>query len=110
MEQTNQECITPAAFENLPPDSQFERNGNLLSGRLDLIRDVNVTLDARVGGCELSVAELSRLKNGDVLTLDRAPDEPIDILLNGTVIARGRLVVAGEYFGIRVEEITGLTL
>jgi flagellar motor switch protein FliN/FliY len=102
--------ITTTTFGELPPQSDFDGRSHLLAGRLDLLKDVNVMLDTRVGQCELSVAALSQLKNGEVLTLDRAPDEPIDIMLGGTVVAKGRLVVVGEYFGVRIEDIAELTL
>lgn len=105
----NQQTVTTIALGALPPESGFNRESSLLDGRLDLIKDVNVKLDVRLGGCELSIADLSKLKEGDVLTLDKAPDELIEVTLGGEVIARGRLVVAGEYFGIRIEQIAELT-
>ncbi|OHX12059.1 hypothetical protein BI347_00050 [Chromobacterium sphagni] len=82
----------------------------LLDGRLDLLKDVKVQLDTRLGHCQLSVAALNALKEGEVLTLDRMPGEPVDILLAGKVVARGSLVVAGDYFGVRIEEVAQLTV
>lgn len=105
-----QKTVNSMNFGDLPPEGDFDRNNHVLSGRLDLIKDVNVQLETRLGGCELSIAKLSQLKDGDVLTLDKKPDDLIEIILGGTVVARGRLVVAGECFGVRIEQITELSI
>ena len=81
----------------------------LLDGRLELLSDVRVQLDTRVGRCQLSVAELNRLKEGEVLVLDKMPGDPVEILLAGQVVARGSLVVAGDSLGVRIEEVAKLT-
>jgi flagellar motor switch protein FliN len=73
--------------------------------RLDLIRDVPVEVEAKLGVAQLSVARLFALRDGDALTLDTRVDEPVDILLEGKVIARGEIVVVGEHFGVRLREI-----
>jgi flagellar motor switch protein FliN/FliY len=80
----------------------------LLEGKLGLLKDVKVQLETRLGRCEMSLSALNGLKEGEVLALDRAPGDPVEILLGGQVVARGSLVVAGDYFGIRVEEIASL--
>jgi flagellar motor switch protein FliN/FliY len=80
----------------------------LLDGKLDLLKDVKVQLDTRIGRCELNIARLNQLKAGELLTLDRAPGDPVEVVLTGQVVARGPLVVAGEFFGVQIEEVAPL--
>ncbi|PHV12889.1 flagellar motor switch protein FliN [Chitinimonas sp. BJB300] len=63
---------------------------------------------ARLGGTELSVGELMDMKENAVLPLDRLLDDPVDLLLDGHVVARGQLVAVGDSFGIRVTELPKL--
>jgi len=77
----------------------------LFAGRLELIRGVKVRLSVSVGGAEISVAELFALKEGALLPLDKATDEPIEIYLDDRLVGRGELVVVGDHFGVRVTEI-----
>jgi len=78
---------------------------NMFGGNLSLIRDVKVKLEAVVGGTELTVGELFDLKNQSVIQLNASTNAPIDVRLDGKVIARGHLVVVGDNFGICIEEI-----
>jgi len=71
-------------------------------GRLSRIK-VNMTVE--VGHARLTLEELLRLNEGAVVELDRMAGDPLDILVNGTQIARGEVVVVGERFGIRFSEI-----
>jgi len=57
-----------------------------------------------VGEVETSVSELLQLKQGSVLALDRLVDEPLDVLVDQHVVARGVLVAVGEHFGVRITE------
>lgn len=81
----------------------------LLDGKLELLKDVKVQLETRLGRSELSISALNSLKEGEVLTLDRAPGDLVDIILGGQVVARGSLVVTGDYFGIRVDEVAPIS-
>ncbi|MGQ5524415.1 FliM/FliN family flagellar motor switch protein [Chitinimonas sp. PSY-7] len=76
-----------------------------IGASLQIIRNVKVKLTARLGGTELSVGELMDLKESAVLKLDRLLDDPIDLLLDGHVVARGQLVAVGDSFGVRVTEL-----
>lgn len=76
-----------------------------LERQLDLVRDIKVTVRASMGSAEMTIAALFALREGDVVTLDRDTDAPIDILLEGNLIARGQLVAAGDRFGLRITEI-----
>lgn len=68
---------------------------------LDIVTQVQVC----VGETKMSVAELGGARTGQVLTLDRAVDAPVDLLLAGQVVARGVLVAVGEHFGVRLTEV-----
>lgn len=70
-----------------------------------LIAQVRVRVTATLGHTTLSVAELAALADGSVLSLDRGVDEPLDLLLDGQVIARGTLVAVDDQFGLRITHI-----
>jgi flagellar motor switch protein FliN/FliY len=78
---------------------------SLLGENLDLIRNVKLRLAVSVGACELSVGELFALKENAVLSLDKNTREPVEVLLDGKVIARGTLVAVDDNFGVRISEI-----
>ena len=71
---------------------------------LPLLGSVKLNVEVRVGSAEVSVAELLEMKQGAVLVLDRTVEAPLDILVDGHVVARGTLVAVGEHFGVRITE------
>lgn len=75
------------------------------AGGLELLHDVEMEVTAELGRTRMSVRELLSLSPGAVVELDRAAGSPCDLLVNGTLIARGEVVVIDEDFGIRVTEI-----
>lgn len=74
-------------------------------GGLELLRDVEMEVTAELGRTRMAVRELLSLAPGAVVELDRAAGSPADLLVNGTLIARGEVVVVDEDFGIRITEI-----
>lgn len=72
---------------------------------LKLLESIEVKLTVEVGRTELTIRDLLRLSEGSVVELDRLAGDPLDVLVNGTAIAKGEVVVVGERFGIRVAEI-----
>jgi len=72
---------------------------------IDVILDVPVTLSLEVGRAQMSVGELLRLSHGAVVELDRKAGEPLDVLVNGALVARGEIVVVNDKFGIRLTEV-----
>jgi flagellar motor switch protein FliN/FliY len=74
-------------------------------GGLDLLRDVSMEVTVELGRTRMTVRELLSLSPGAVVELDRAAGSPADLLVNGTLIARGEVVVVDEDFGIRITEI-----
>ena len=69
------------------------------------LHSVRTRLTVCVGTAELSVGELLGAKEQQVLRLDRTVEQPVDILLEGQVVARGMLVAVGEHFGVRITEL-----
>ncbi|MPQ99489.1 flagellar motor switch protein FliN [Modestobacter sp. I12A-02628] len=74
-------------------------------GSLDLLRNVAMEVTVEIGRTRMTVAELLSLHPGEVIELDRAASAPADLLVNGTLIARGEVVVVDEDFGLRISEI-----
>jgi len=72
---------------------------------LTVILDIPVILSMEVGGTNISIRELLQLNQGSVIELDRLAGEPLDVLVNGTLIAHGEVVVVNEKFGIRFTDI-----
>lgn len=73
--------------------------------QIELIQGVKVRLGTSLGQAELSVAELFALQEGALVTLDRTPDDPVQIHLDGRLVAEGELVVVGDRFGVRITRI-----
>jgi flagellar motor switch protein FliN len=70
-----------------------------------LLAQIPLRLSVEIGSVSRSMQDLLDLQQGAVVVLDRPIDEPVDILANGTVIARGEVVNAGERYGVRITEI-----
>ena len=91
------------ALEELQADAA---SGDPVASRsLDVVRDVQVQLTAVLGGTTMTVGELFALKEDGVVTLDTLVDQPVDLLLNQQVVARGALVVADEHFAVQITEV-----
>jgi len=75
------------------------------SERLDLLSNVEMDVTAELGRTRMTVRELLSLTPGVVVELDRMAGSPIDLFVNGTLIARGEVVVIDEEFGVRITEI-----
>ncbi len=72
---------------------------------LEAILDVPVTLSLEVGRASITIGELLKLNQGSVVELKRSAMEPMDVLVNGTIVARGEIVVVDESFGIRLVDV-----
>ena len=75
------------------------------SASLDSILDIPVTLSVEIGQTGLSIRSLLQLNQGSVVELDRLAGEPLDVLVNGTLVAHGEVVVVNEKFGIRLTDV-----
>lgn len=72
---------------------------------MDVILDIPVTISMEIGRTEISIQNLLQLNQGSVVELDRLAGEPMDVLVNGTLIAHGEVVVVNEKFGIRLTDV-----
>ncbi|WP_040262329.1 flagellar motor switch protein FliN [Pseudomonas massiliensis] len=72
---------------------------------LDVILDIPVTISMEVGSTEINIRNLLQLNQGSVIELDRLAGEPLDVLVNGTLVAHGEVVVVNEKFGIRLTDV-----
>jgi len=70
-----------------------------------LLENIDVVLTVEVGSAEIKIRDLLRLNEGSVIELDRLAGDPLDIMANGTMIAKGEVVMVGERFGVRFSEI-----
>ena len=73
--------------------------------KLDTILDIPVTIFMEVGRSQISIRNLLQLNQGSVVELDRVAGEPLDVLVNGTLIAHGEVVVVNDKFGIRLTDV-----
>ena len=97
----NAEAAQAAEFDEIQDDGQ-PASGDV---NLDVILDVPVTLSMEVGRTRIPIRNLLQLNQGSVVELDRAAGEPLDVFVNGTLIAHGEVVVVNERFGIRLTDV-----
>ncbi len=76
-----------------------------VSPNLKRLENIEVQLTVEVGGTKISIGDLMKLNDGSVVELERLAGEHLDILVNGTLLARGEVVLVGERLGIRFTEI-----
>lgn len=72
---------------------------------LSMILDIPVTLSMEIGQTRISISDLLKLGRNSVIELQRMADEPMDVLVNGTLVAHGEAVVVGDRFGIRLTDV-----
>lgn len=86
-------------------DTSSSGTSAVLSDPVNPLHLVKTRLEVRVGEISLTVGELMAAKAHQVFTLDRRTDEPVDLLLEGRVVARGELVAVGDNFAVRITEL-----
>jgi flagellar motor switch protein FliN/FliY len=93
--------------DRAPAPAPAEPSGTLGGSEvnLDVILDVPVTLSMEVGRTRIPIRNLLQLNQGSVVELDRAAGEPLDVFVNGTLVAHGEVVVVNEKFGIRLTDV-----
>ncbi len=92
-----------AEFDDLKEERAVEPTAGDVN--LEVILDVPVTLSMEVGRTRLPIRSLLQLNQGSVVELDRAAGEPLDVFVNGTLVAHGEVVVVNEKFGIRLTDV-----
>ena len=83
-------------------DNMADAQGDV---NLDVILDIPVTIAMEIGRTRISIRNLLQLNQGSVIELDRLAGEPMDVLVNGTLVAHGEVVVVNEKFGIRLTDV-----
>ena len=99
---TPQPEVETPVFDQIP-----EGSAPLAHHPVSMLADVEMGVTVELGRAKMSVAEILSLTIGSVIELDRLAGSPVDVLVNGTLIARGEVVVIDEEFGVRVSEVLG---
>jgi len=95
--------VSQIELEELQNDTPMIAAGD--NPDLDVILDIPVTIAMEVGSTSITIRNLLQLNQGSVIELDRLAGEPLDVLVNGTLIAHGEVVVVNEKFGIRMTDV-----
>ena len=93
--------ISSAAFDQL----SSERGDGKNKVDLDVLLDIPVTLQLEIGRAKVSIRNLLSYTQGSVVEMDRLAGEPLDLLVNGTLIAHGEVVVINDKFGVRLTDV-----
>ena len=106
----NEQVVAEAAAPQAQPADIFEQLSNSAPknappGDFNLILDIPVSLTVELGRTKISIRNLLQLAHGSVVELDGLAGEPMDVLVNGTLIAQGEVVVVNDKFGIRLTDI-----
>ncbi|MCP5327983.1 MAG: flagellar motor switch protein FliN [Sinobacteraceae bacterium] len=114
----NDEAAQLAAFEQLAaaeaakqPVAEAQQAAEILEPKprsevnIEAILDVPVTLSMEVGRVRIPIRNLLQLTQGSVVELERGADEPLDVFVNGTLIAHGEVVVVNDKFGVRITDV-----
>jgi len=102
---TNDSQKTEAKAEDDSTKAKVAKQGSAAVNNLRVLENIEVRLTVEVGNTEIKIKDLLRLNEGSVVELERLAGEPLDILANGTRIAKGEVVMVGEKFGIRFTEV-----
>mgnify|MGYP000737031428 CR=1 FL=1 len=89
-------------LDNLVSESRGPADEN---ANLDVILEIPVTIAMEVGRTRISIRNLLQLNQGSIVELDRLAGEPLDVLVNGTLVAHGEVVVVNEKYGIRLTDV-----
>ena len=103
-----QEETKPFLFKDL--EEQPLKAGGEESVNLNLLMDINLEIVVELGRTKKRINEILELSQGSIIELDRVSGEPVDLLINGKVVAKGEVVVIDEYFGVRITEIISKTV
>lgn len=96
----SEQNVKPIELEELKSvDKQITPAG------MDMIMDIPVTLSMELGSTPIAIRNLLQLTQGSVVELDRYAGEPLDVLVNGTLIAHGEVVVVNDKYGIRLTDV-----
>lgn len=97
---TGSQSPQPASF---PPVQQVETGGT--PKNIDFILDIPMSVTVYVGSTKMAVRDLLQLAQGSVIELDKLAGEPMEVMVNNKLVARGEVVVVNEKFGIRLTDV-----
>lgn len=97
-QETNEVPVEATPSSESVPESNAAKN-------LEVVLDIPVRLSMEVGNTNISIRKLLQLNKGSVIELARAAGEPLDVLVNGTLVAHGEVVVVNEKFGVRLLDV-----
>ena len=98
--------VRPAEFQPLNIKDE-NKTGKSSASAISFLADIPVRITVELGKARKTVSEVLNFKIGNVIRLDRQAGEPVDILVNGKVIAHGEVVVIEENFGVRITDLNG---
>ncbi len=98
--ESQQQKANPAPVAQLDDDGKPRKDVEL-----DMVMDIPVTISMEIGRTRISIRNLLQLSQGSVVELDRLAGEPMDVLVNDTLIAHGEVVVVNDKFGIRLTDV-----
>lgn len=104
-EPVHEHKVHPVRLQEMAAGTADPKAQRWIEKNLHLIKDVKVGVTAVMGNASIPVSRLFDLKEGEVLTLDTLVDEPVAVVVEGKTVARGQLVVVGDAYGIRIDEI-----
>lgn len=90
-------------LENNPND------GEINTEKMELILEIPVTISVEIGRTKISIKNLLQLNQGSIVELDRLAGEPLDVFVNGTMVAHGEVVVVNDKFGVRLTDVISKT-
>lgn len=93
--------------ENVEEQATLENNEHLIGDaeKMEMILDIPVSITVEIGRTNMTIRNLLQLNQGGIVALDRLAGEPLDVLVNGTLVAHGEVVVVNEKFGVRLTDI-----
>lgn len=95
-------AVSPVSYADLGPGVRAS-----LGAEIDLLNDVEMTVTVELGRTKMKVRDLLRMTEGSLVELSRGVGEPVDVLVNGSVIAQGEVVVVDDELGIRITGFVG---
>lgn len=104
-EQAASSPYSTPVFPEFDEQKTPRKSGSADEVKLDVILDVPVTVSLEIGRTKINIRNLLQLNQGSVVELDRFAGEPMDVLVNGTLVAHGEVVVVNDKFGIRLTDI-----
>ncbi len=106
---TTDDGVKRADFDSFSQDEPDDDTPDHDDINLDVVLDIPVTLAIEIGRTRVPIRNLLQLNQGSVVELDRLAGEPLDVFVNGTLIAHGEVVVVNEKFGIRITDVISPT-